>query len=433
MPEAALPGLLQRLWRRGLPYGVKFGNVAISMGVSLLLARVGGPALLGSFAIAIQTAQIASVPLVMGRDQLVLREVAGSLRAGRRGEVRARIALALRGVGLAGLAGAVLFAMAVLALDGAGVTLAGDPALLAGAGFVLANCLYLLGLGTVRGLGLTLQGQVYEGIYQLPLALILLWMLLQAQSISALTAVGLATLFLLASLAMLFWRAHAHMRGWPADAAARTATLREGGPLMLAQLTVWAGQWLPLFLAGLLGSQAQAGGFRAAWQLAFPLLIIHTTTGATRSAAYAGDLSQGRPDLARKRLQRDRVVGAGLGLVLALPILIWPGPILGFLFGAAFAGNEGVVQAFALVHLGTLAMGPIGSLIAMSGRTRELLPASLISLAVQLAIGLLGWAQLGLMALVWGFAAAQLIRISWGMLTVRRILATAHSAPQGQS
>jgi O-antigen/teichoic acid export membrane protein len=429
MAEAGAPGLIARLWRRALPYGVKFGNVGISMAVSLLLARVGGPALLGSFAIAIQTAQIASVPLVMGRDQLVLRDVAASLRGGRRGDVRTRIGQALRGVSLAGLAGAVLFALAVLALDAAGVTLAGDPALLAGAGFVLANCLYLLGLGAVRGLGLTLRAQLYEGIYQLPLALILLWLLLQSQTISAVLAVGLATLFLLASMAVLFWQAHRHTRGWPADADAHAPfQWREGGPVMLAQLIVWAGQWLPLFLAGLLGSQAGAGSFRAAWQLAFPLLIIHTTTGATRSAAYAGDLSQGRPDLARQRLQRDRLLGAGMGLALALPLLIWPGPILTFLFGAAFAGTEDVVQAFAVIHLATLAMGPIGNLITMAGRTREQVPASLISLAVQLAVGLLGWAELGLMALVWGYAAAQAIRIGWGLTTVHRILAGGHPA-----
>jgi O-antigen/teichoic acid export membrane protein len=429
MPEAPRPapadppGLLQRLWRRGLLYGVKVGNVGISMVVSLLLARVGGPETLGSFAIAIQTAQLLSYALVVGKDQLLLRDVAASVRLGDRGKARARIRWAVRTVLPAAVAGALVFALAVTGLDRAGLAIAADPALLLGAGFVLANCLYLLGLATVRGLGMTMHGQVYEGIYQLPLALVLLWTLARGGDMAPSTAVGLATMFLLASMALLAWQARAHIRGWPVAADMASADRREGTALMLAQLSMFAGQWLPLFMAGQLGSAADAGGFRAAWQLAFPLLVILTTTANVRSALYSGDLSVRRADLVRRRLSRDRLVGVGLGLGLGLPILIWPGPLMALLFGQGFGGYEDVVRLLVLTHLATLTYGPVGSIVAMSGRSRELLPASLLALVAQLVIGLLGWQALGPMALVWGIAAAQGIRFIWGLTTLRRLLA----------
>ena len=47
-----------------------------------VLARAGGPEVLGSYAMAIQTAQLVSILAVVGCDQLVLREVAAHLRLG---------------------------------------------------------------------------------------------------------------------------------------------------------------------------------------------------------------------------------------------------------------------------------------------------------------------------------------------------------------
>ena len=62
--------------------GIKAGNIAAGFVVTLLLARAGGPDVLGSYAMAIQTAQLVSILAVVGCDQLVLREVAAHLRLG---------------------------------------------------------------------------------------------------------------------------------------------------------------------------------------------------------------------------------------------------------------------------------------------------------------------------------------------------------------
>ena len=62
--------------------GVKAGNIVTGFIVTLLLARAGGPEVLGGYAMAIQTAQLVSIPAVVGCDQLALREVAAHLRLG---------------------------------------------------------------------------------------------------------------------------------------------------------------------------------------------------------------------------------------------------------------------------------------------------------------------------------------------------------------
>jgi O-antigen/teichoic acid export membrane protein len=159
--------------RRGAVYGIKVANLGAGMLVALLLARIGGPEVLGSYALAIQTAQLASVLAVLGCDQLVLREVASRLRLGRHDEAAGAIRHYVRFALPMGIVVTLAFGLCVYGLGHAGVAVAADPALLAGTGFVVANIFYLLGLGVMRGLGNPVQAQIFDGLYNLPLVLVL--------------------------------------------------------------------------------------------------------------------------------------------------------------------------------------------------------------------------------------------------------------------
>jgi O-antigen/teichoic acid export membrane protein len=139
--------------------GIKAGNIATGLIVTLLLARAGGPEVLGSYAMAIQTAQLVSILAVVGCDQLALREVAAHLRLGDKAASASHMRHYLRFV--APLAALVtgLYAGGVWLLLNAGFAPAQEGALMAATGFVAANAFYLMGLGLVRGMG-----NVWDGV-----------------------------------------------------------------------------------------------------------------------------------------------------------------------------------------------------------------------------------------------------------------------------
>jgi O-antigen/teichoic acid export membrane protein len=407
MRRAALPGLL----RRGGVYAVKAANLGAGVVVTLLLARLGGPESLGSYALAIQTAQLVSILAVLGCDWLLLREVAANLRLGD----RATAASAMRHYGRFVMPLALLVTLAyfglILLLGWLGMPLAQDPAMIAGTGFVTANVVYLMGLGAMRGLGDPLRAQVYDGLYLVPMALLLGGLVLIGQPIGTPAAVGLSTLLLVLTMAGLIASIRRTTRTWGrADYASFASPWREGVPLMISAFLVYLLQWLPLFLAGALGSAADAGSFRAAWQLAFPLAVLQSTTVSAISAGVAGDLREGRLDSARQRLHRNRWGVLALSLPITIPLLIWPEPVMLFLFGPAFAGAGDMVRGLVAINLVSLIAGPVTALITMSGRNSELVPISMISAVLQLLLALWLVPALGMNGLVISYGVAVLLR-----------------------
>jgi O-antigen/teichoic acid export membrane protein len=407
MRRAALPGLL----RRGGVYAVKAANLGAGVVVTLLLARLGGPESLGSYALAIQTAQLVSILAVLGCDWLLLREVAANLRLGD----RATAASAMRHYGRFVMPLALLVTLAyfglILLLGWLGMPLAQDPAMIAGTGFVTANVVYLMGLGAMRGLGDPLRAQVYDGLYLVPMALLLGGLVLIGQPIGTPAAVGLSTLLLVLTMAGLIASIMRTTRTWGrADDARFASPWREGVPLMISAFLVYLLQWLPLFLAGALGSAADAGSFRAAWQLAFPLAVLQSTTVSAISAGVAGDLREGRLDSARQRLHRNRWGVLALSLPITIPLLIWPEPVMLFLFGPAFAGAGDIVRGLVAINLVSLIAGPVTALITMSGRNSELVPISMISAVLQLLLALWLVPALGMNGLVISYGVAVLLR-----------------------
>jgi O-antigen/teichoic acid export membrane protein len=415
---------LPMLWHKGLPYGVKFANIGISVLVTLLLARTGGPEVLGSYAIAIQTAQLVSLLAVGGCDQLILRELAGHMRMGDHAAAMGHLRQLLRHMMMAALLAAIIYPLAVWGAGLGGLTLARDPALLAAAGFVVANALYVTGLGTIRGLGKALMGQIYEGIYLLPMAVWLLVLLIGGRQVGAADAVVVATMLLLASMAILAVQVRRETSGWPVDRAIAPINVwRAGSPIMAAQLLFQASQWLPLFLSGLLGSAADAGTFRAAWQLAFPLLVVQATTLNVTTAEFSGDLREGRFDVAQARLRRGRLTSLAIGLPLALPILIWPEALITLLFGPGFEASAAVVRILVMTNLATLASGPAAAVITVAGRNSATLPITLASLVLQVVLAMVLTPYMGAaLALTVSYAISVAVRLAQNIWLADNIL-----------
>ncbi|MEI6485753.1 MAG: lipopolysaccharide biosynthesis protein [Sphingomonadales bacterium] len=418
-----LAGLVRPLIRYVSVMGIKAANIATGFVVTLLLARAGGPDVLGGYAMALQTAQLVSILAVVGCDQLALREIAAHVRLGDKAAAAGHMQHYLRFVTPLALLVTGLYAAAMLALHEMGLAAAQEGVLIAATGFVTANCFYLLGLGIVRGLGNPVYAQVFDGLYTLPLALVLGALLLSGHHIAAASSMLLSTACLVATMALLFVLVWRQMRDWHRVAVPDAPSpWREGMPMMLISFLMYFNQWLPQFLAGVLGNVGDAGGFRAAWQLAMPFTVIQTTVTMMISPHVSGDLRQGRLDAARRRLQRNRWAAIAITLPVALPLLIWPDPIITLVFGPAFAGTAPLVQWLVGANMVAIFMGPAGAIITMAGRSRDTVPAIIAAAAVTAVLALLLTPPFGITGLAMAYAAGITLRVVQGGWLARRIL-----------
>lgn len=426
MPDAPLSGwraLIAPMVRYASVMGIKAGNLATGFVVTLLLARAGGPEVLGSYAMAIQTAQLVSILAVMGCDQLALRELSAQLRLGNKAAANSHVRHYLAFVTPLALLVAGLFAGGMLALRAAGLPAAQEGALIAATGFVTANVYYMMGLGIVRGLGNAVRAQLFDGMYTVPLAIGLSIVVLTGGQVAAVSTVLFATVCLVAAMALLFFLLWRQARDWGADETITPPSpWVEGTPMMLISFLMYFGQWLPQFLAGTLGSDSDAGAFRAAWQLAMPFAVIQSTAAMMIMANISGDLRQGRPDAAYRRLRRNRYASVASTLPVALPLLIWPQQILTLLFGPAFAATAPLLQWLVGANMLAILAGPSGAVITMSGRTRETLPTTIAAAVLMAVLAFVLVPRIGLTGLAIAYAASYALRVVQGWWLVRQIL-----------
>jgi O-antigen/teichoic acid export membrane protein len=403
--------------------GIKAGNIATGLIVTLLLARAGGPEVLGSYAMAIQTAQLVSILAVVGCDQLVLREVAAHLRLGDKAAAASHMRHYLKFVTPLAALVTGLYAGGVWLLLNAGFAPAQEGALLAATGFVAANAYYLMGLGLVRGLGNAVRAQLFDGLFTVPLALALGLILLTGGRIEAQSSVLVATGCLVALMALLFVLVWRQARDWGSvpvpDAPSPWV---EGTPMMLIGFLMFFGQWLPQFLAGTLGSAGDAGAFRAAWQVAMPFAVVYSTVTTMMSAPVSGDLRQGRRDLAHRRLRRYRYAALASTLPVALPLLIWAEPVLNLLFGPAFVGAAPLLQWLVGANMLGILAGPSGAIITMAGRSRETLIFMVAGAALMGGLAFVLVPPFGITGLAMAYAAGHALRIVQGWWLARHIL-----------
>jgi O-antigen/teichoic acid export membrane protein len=422
-PPSGWRANLAPLLRYASVMGIKAGNIAAGLIVTLLLARAGGPEVLGGYAMAIQTAQLVSILAVVGCDQLALREVAAHLRLDEKAAAAGYMRHYLRLVTPLALLVAGLYAGGLWLLHNAGFAPVEEAALLAATGFVAANAFYLMGLGLVRGLGNPIKAQLFDGLFTVPLALLLGIMVMNSGHIGVQSSVVIATVCLAVLMSLLFLLVWRQTRDWGSvkvpDAPSPWV---DGTPLMLISFLMFFGQWLPQFLAGTLGSAGDAGAFRAAWQVAMPFAVVYSTITTMISAPVSGDLRQGRRDLAQRRLGRYRMAGLASTLPVALPLLIWAEPVLGLLFGPAFVGAAPLLQWLVGANMLGILAGPSGAIITMAGRSRETLIFMGFGAALMGSLAFVLVPQFGITGLAMAFAAGHALRIVQGWWLARRIL-----------
>ncbi|MFA7439864.1 MAG: polysaccharide biosynthesis C-terminal domain-containing protein [Sphingomonadaceae bacterium] len=417
----------QRRWLRRSPAMAAFllnvGAAGASFVSTTVLARTAGAAVLGNYAFAMTTASVLTVLALLGLDRIAIRTVAGDLREGLQHKARGTL-LRMRGfvqktaVGLA-----LIYAIVILLLPIGTRLDASRSTMLAAAIGVCVVPVLRVGLGGLRTAGFPVRAQALEGFASYGFALILLVFL--AFGITA-TSAQAVLLFvgLQAVAAVVVWRAMDRTMGrWgPAvfDKDFRLWTV--GVPLMLVTFVHISADWILLSFISAHGDAGTMGIYRVAAQIiSLPMLAI-ATAETWYAPMFAGDFRAGRPDLAWQRQRRaNRVVIATTAPPLLFAV-IFAEPLLGTVFGPEFVAAAPALRIMAAGQMVNVMTGPVGGMLTMAGRERELLGLAITGMVVLVLLGIFLVPAFGLAGAAMAWAVNSVIRCGGAWLLAHMLI-----------
>ena len=419
-----MPHAVQRLLSPALlALAISGGAALASFLATALIARVSGPVVVGQFGLAMATANTLALLAILGLDRVLMREIAGDLRQGHAGRARHLLRRTLILVLPLSLALGLAYAGIILWLD-ARSALPGDRgAMLIVSLSLVAIPMLRLAMGTLRGAGMRLRGQLAEGGPSLLLIVFMLLLWRRGGAIDATTAVALFVLSQAFVALFAWWGLRRAVTGWGAPEPHATIRLWSVGlPFMANMLLQTFALWfLMLYLEGFATPQ-DVGVFRVVSQLITIAAVVIATAESWVAPQLAGDLRAGRTDLAWARYRRGLLMMATLAGPPLLLFALLPGQTLGLLFGQAFTGGATALVIMSLAQLATVLMGPVGSMLAMTGHEQVQLRLSVLAtvLLVVLAVALVP--SMGVTGAAIAYAATLLIRYPLGLVMLRRLL-----------
>lgn len=365
---------------------IKLIGAVLSFGFSFLVARSLGPAGTGSFALAQTTALVGSTVALIGLDYVMLRDMAGSVRAGdtatARGVARTAAITVIVSAAITGILVALIGGKA-LAFYGQGV----DNRLLLLAGLaVLPLAMNRIAITALRGAGGILAAQWFDGPQAMLLAVAILAALVMAGS--PVDAFGVTLLYFAVSTTTAAAAGGLYLRKSRHWAVAHPTPvmpmLRQGWQISFIVLSRMMVDWLTLVSLSASHSVTETGIFRTAWQItsliALIVITFDTVSGPRIAAAHrVGD---------RATIRRILRQSVGTMMVISSPlffvILVFPEWLLG-LFGPQFVAGAPTLRLLALGQLVNIIAGPVGAVMLMTGQERW---SARISLAGLILLGI---------------------------------------------
>jgi len=394
-----MPGLQKILANAGWLTGDRLVRLGMGMVVGVWVARYLGPGRYGLLAFVQAVAALFIGISTLGLDQVLVRELVQ--RPERRSSLLGT-ALALR-LGGAALAMAAVCLTAVLASSQDGPVLLLAAILGAGAVFQALDVIDLWFQSQVQSKFTVLaKNTVFLVVAGIKVALILV----QAPLVAFAWAQLLETLG--GALALwLFYRVRGgRLRQWGVDLAVARDLMRAAWPLLLSGVAVMVYMRIDqVMLARLSGAEA-VGYYTAATRLSevwyFIPMAAMTSVMPSLVAAKAEDES-----VYRHRVQLFLRATLGLALVLVVPVALLARPIVGWLFGPAFApaGPVLAVQIWTtvFVFLG-VAQAPW---FVIENQTRLALQRTLGGAAVNIGLNFWLIPKYGAMGAAWSSLVAQ--------------------------
>lgn len=357
-------------------------GLVLTFAQGVLAARLLGAEQLGRAMFALSLAQVAGFVATLGLAGLAVRWLPAAAARGDDAEVTDFLNFATATVAIAGLVlSALLWLAAPFTRDPADVALAAMA--------VLPLALLVLFRGLAQGLGRIIAAQVPSDLLRpllLCLGLLGWWASKQAAGAGQfiLLSAGLAAV---AALAGGWATLRGAPRGRAGSPAGQSSRLAEAMPFLgLGLLGLLQGEMATLLLGWLAGPQ-QAGLFQPVARL-LPVLILPAQAAAIGYAPRVAALwERGEHDAIAGLTRRFTGLTAGLTALIALA-MIAGGPWIMALFGPDFTKAAPLLAIVAAAQLFNALCGPLGSLLAMTGRTGVTLAGMALGLLVNLGAGL---------------------------------------------
>ncbi|HEM45577.1 MAG TPA: hypothetical protein ENO23_00865, partial [Alphaproteobacteria bacterium] len=350
--------------------GLRVTNAGLALLISVLLARLLGPSGYGIYAFAYAVVMLLALPTQAGLPTLLVREVARYEERGRWDLIAGLLRRSNQTVGLL----ALLVGGTAMVVVFAFVRDPGDAQVVT---FLWAlTLLPLMALGnlrgaTLRGLRRVVQGQLPEflvrpGLFLLALlvALLLGSVLVSSFELTPQLAMALHAGAAFVAFIIGVWLLRRELPPEVRRTAPAYRTRAWAGSLL--PLTLLAGMELingqmDVVLLGILASTQDVGIYRVAWSVSLP--VVFTLTGVNLvvaphlARAYsAGDI----PQLQRLATWSARVA-ATVAVPAAMILILFGGPILGFVFGDAFSAGGTALALLAAGQLCNVIAGSVGT------------------------------------------------------------------------
>lgn len=402
--------------------GLRVAGTALSVGVSIAIARLFGAEALGIYAYCIALLALAAVPVSNGWSSMLLRAVS------REGEVSAEArAMAWLGSGLAVAVAICMAVVAVLAIWLAQTEMAQllRPIALTAVGLLAVVLIFdqisAMRMASIRGVDRPALAQIPEVLVRpsiLLLCILLGWYFFGKRGSGA----DITTIFAAAALAAMFSFLIGQMilqhvikpqSRSKIDPAQRRAWIASASALAGSAGLVQLNGYIDMLLLGSFAPASEVGLYRAALQIAMLASFGYLALNMLAGQRFSRFLKEGD----RAGLAKTATVLARLALLTALPlpIIIWlAGPqVLGLLFGASFVG---AAQPALIVSLGFCFSASIGMAHALLIMSHQEVLALRLTAAALLINVVLCFALIPPFGLVGAATANMCASIGWNIL-----------------
>lgn len=402
-----------------LAFGLRAVGAGLAFVLNIAVGRLLGPSGAGIYFLGLSVVSISAVIARLGLENTVLRFVASHADAEEWGQVRGVMQHAL------GWAGAVSGLFSIAIVFGApwlarwgfdNIELA--PVLRAFGFSVLSfNVMFLAG-EALKGLSRVRDSMLVNGVIY-PLATLVLispateWL---GPAGAALAYFGGTALAAVVGLAI--WRKALFGRPGPKPVDSRELWA-SSRPLWVSMIAIRAVQpWAPLVLLGLWADIAAVGIFGAATRIAllvsFFLVAINNVLAPRIAALHK------RGDLASiSRLTRQFALLVTLASSPVILGFIFAGDLVMSLFGQDFADSGQVLAILAVGQAANAFTGPVGVILMMGGRERDMRTLSLVSVAVIVLVAVITIPSFGATGAALATSAGYLATSTMAVLIVR--------------
>jgi len=390
---AQILGRAQRLGPNSYKVATAFGmrgiSAVLAFALSWTLARLYEAEGFGTYSVAVTTAMFTCYIAIVGQDYVALRTVAGELKVGHQGAARGvvRVATAIA-AGTAVIAAIIVAAASDWLGERIGNRASADMMVLV-APAVLGLVLARTASWALRGAGNVVVSQAIEGVTTPALILAVLLGALAVGTLPPLWSIGALYVAGSFAAAAVGWIAWALMtRTWPAAEKARPAVLLAAGiPMMIATVSNAIADWAAIFSTNFYAGAAAAGQLRVALQMMLVVTLLLSSFDAIVGPQVAAAWKVRDMDALRRIFRKATIGMTAATAPILLVLLFFPGWLMS-LFGEGFADGARALQIIAIAQLLTIAAGPMGLVLIMSGHDKTLLWYSMGGFAVIGALSL---------------------------------------------